>query len=107
MYAKNVQNIVFDALDKQGNFKWTYEDEIVDGAMICHEGEVHHPKVRELLELPPLKKADDSTEQDPGAQATGNGPEAEKKPEEPKAEEKSVDKPAEEKSESSEEEKKE
>jgi len=28
MYAKNVQNIVFDAMDKQGNFKWDYKDEI-------------------------------------------------------------------------------
>ncbi|MCB9934044.1 MAG: Re/Si-specific NAD(P)(+) transhydrogenase subunit alpha [Planctomycetes bacterium] len=56
MYAKNVQNILFDAMDKQGNFKWDYKDEIVDGAMICHAGEVHHPKVRELMGLPPLKK---------------------------------------------------
>jgi hypothetical protein len=29
--------------------------------MICHAGEVHHPKVRELLGLPPLQK-----EQEPG-----------------------------------------
>lgn len=102
MYAKNVQNIVFDALDKEGNFKWTYEDEIVDGAMICHEGEVHHPKVRELLGLPPLKNEEQADDK----------PAEEAKPEEPKSE----DKPAEEekkdssdeaKSESSEEEKKE
>lgn len=65
MYAKNVLNIMLDALDKEGNFAWTFEDEIVDCAMICHEGEVHHPKVRELLNLPSLK------EQEPGAQATG------------------------------------
>src|SRR5690606_29055168 len=30
MYAKNVQNIVFDAMDKQGNFKWDYKEGIVD-----------------------------------------------------------------------------
>jgi len=59
MYAKNVQNIVFDAMDKQGNFKWDYKDEIVDGAMVCHAGEVHHPKVRELMGLPPLKKEEE------------------------------------------------
>jgi H+-translocating NAD(P) transhydrogenase subunit alpha len=56
MYAKNVLNILLDAIDKQGNFKWDYKDDIVDGAMICHEGEVHHPKVRELLGMPPLPK---------------------------------------------------
>lgn len=97
MYAKNVQNILFDALDKQGNFNWTYDDEIVDGAMICHEGEVHHPKVRELLGLPPLKKEEPAEEKK-------EEPKPEDKPaEEPKAEEKPAD---EAKSDSSEEEKK-
>lgn len=62
MYAKNVMNIVQDSMikvskeSKEKVFKWTYEDDIVNGAMICHEGEVHHPKVRELLGLPPLAK---------------------------------------------------
>lgn len=74
MYAKNVQNILFDAMDKQGNFKWDYKDEIVDGAMVCHAGEVHHPKVRELMGLPPLVK-----EEEKPAEA----PKAEEKPAEP------------------------
>ncbi len=65
MYAKNVQNIVFDAMDKQGNFKWDYKDEIVDGAMVCHAGEVHHPKVRELMGLPPLKKEEEKPAEAP------------------------------------------
>lgn len=62
MYAKNVMNIVQDSMikpskeSKEKVFKWTYEDDIVNGAMICHEGEVHHPKVRELMGLPPLAK---------------------------------------------------
>ena len=89
MYAKNVQNIVFDALDKEGNFAWTYEDEIVDGAMICHEGEVHHPKVREMLGLPPLKKEEPGEESQPAASEAEAA-----KTEDPKAEEKSEDKPA-------------
>ena len=86
MYAKNVQNIVFDAMDKEGNFKWSYEDEIVDGAMVCHEGEVHHPKVRELMGLPPLKKEEPKQEQEPEAQAKGEEAKAdEEKPAEEKA----------------------
>lgn len=62
MYARNVLNIVLDAMIKESKdaagkkFKWTYDDDIVDGAMICHAGEVHHPKVRELMGLPPLAK---------------------------------------------------
>lgn len=59
MYARNVMNVVLDALDKEGNFGWSYDDEIVDGAMICREGEIHHPKVRELMDLPPLEKPED------------------------------------------------
>jgi NAD(P) transhydrogenase subunit alpha len=66
MYARNVLNILLDSLTKEGELKWDYSDDIVDGAMICHAGEVHHPKVRELLGLPPL-----TTKQEPGAQATG------------------------------------
>ncbi|MBZ0137122.1 MAG: Re/Si-specific NAD(P)(+) transhydrogenase subunit alpha [Planctomycetes bacterium] len=78
MFAKNVQNILFDALDKQGAFKWDYKDEIVDGAMICHAGEVHHPKVRELLGLPPLAKSEPSSGQKTGVAAEGEKPAAEK-----------------------------
>ena len=93
MYAKNVQNIVFDALDKAGNFKWDYKDEIVDGAMVCHAGEIHHPKVRELMGLPPLTAAEE--------------PKEEAKEETPKADSKADDsanaeaKPAEEKTDAS------
>ncbi|MDC1141631.1 Re/Si-specific NAD(P)(+) transhydrogenase subunit alpha [Planctomycetota bacterium] len=55
MYARNVYNVLEDALDKEGNFAWTYEDDIVDGAMICHEGEIHHGRIREAMGLPPLE----------------------------------------------------
>ena len=82
MYAKNVQNILFDSLDKEGNFKWDYADEIVDGAMVCHAGEVHHPKVRELMGLPALAKEEPKEE-----------PKAEEKPAEDAA--KADEKPAE------------
>lgn len=78
MYAKNVQNILLDGLDKQGNFAWSYKDDIVDGSMICHEGEVHHPKVRELLGLPPLPKPEPEkpAEAKPAPAAPAAGPEA-------------------------------
>jgi H+-translocating NAD(P) transhydrogenase subunit alpha len=71
MYAKNVLNILLDAIDKQGVFKWDYKDDIVDGAMICHEGEVHHGKVRELLGMPPLPKPE--PEKKPESPSTGSG----------------------------------
>jgi NAD(P) transhydrogenase subunit alpha len=73
MYAKNVMNIIQDAMfkenkeSKEKKFRWTYEDDIVNGAMICHEGEVHHPKVRELLGLPPLAKPEPAAQPAPVA----------------------------------------
>lgn len=72
MYARNVYNVLEDALDKEGNFAWTYEDDIVDAAMICHEGEVHHGKIREAMGLEPLKTdepAADEEAEKPAAKA--------------------------------------
>jgi len=75
MYAKNVMNIVQDSMikvskdSKEKVFKWTYEDDIVNGAMICHEGEVHHPKVRELMGLPPLAKPEPAKPAEPAPAA--------------------------------------
>lgn len=83
MFARNVLNILVDGLSKDGQFKWTYEDDIVDGAMICHEGEVHHPKVRELMGLPPLKKPEpapaEEKKPEPAAASPAAAP-AEQKP---------------------------
>lgn len=61
-YARNVQNVLSDAT-KKGVFGWDLADDIVGGgkakdgqaypgALITHNGEVLHPKVREALKLP-------------------------------------------------------
>ncbi|MCB9894869.1 MAG: Re/Si-specific NAD(P)(+) transhydrogenase subunit alpha [Planctomycetes bacterium] len=70
MYARNVLNILLDSLTKEGELVWTYEDDIVDGAMVCHAGEVHHPKVRELMGLPPLKKEEPEKQPEPAASSS-------------------------------------
>lgn len=79
MYAKNVLNIYLDALNKEKKFEWTYKDDIVDGAMICHQGEVHHPKVRELLGLPPLPKPEPAPAPEAKPQAAAAAPAEAKK----------------------------
>ncbi len=88
MYSRNVLNILLDSLTKEGEMKWDYKDDIVDGAMVCHQGEVHHPKVRELMGLPPLQKeepkAAEPAKQAPGAQATGSQAEPARAATEPK-----------------------
>ncbi|MHC4840688.1 MAG: Re/Si-specific NAD(P)(+) transhydrogenase subunit alpha [Planctomycetota bacterium] len=98
MYARNVYNVLEDALDKEGNFAWTYEDDIVDSAMICHEGEVHHAKIREAMGLEPLAPAEPEPnaeeEEKPAEEAateegTEESSEAEGESEEEKSEEQS------------------
>jgi NAD(P) transhydrogenase subunit alpha len=101
MYARNVWNILGDSLTKEGELKWTYEDDIVDGAMVCHAGEVHHPKVRELMGLPPLTKeepkAEAESKSEPAASAAGQAAEKEtEKTTEGNSAESPKDKPAEE-----------
>ncbi len=52
MYAKNILTFLKYLLTKEGNIKLDREDEIVRETMVTHEGEVVHPRVRELLGLP-------------------------------------------------------
>jgi NAD(P) transhydrogenase subunit alpha len=55
MYANNIRNLVLDFV-KEGAFAWDLDDEIVAGALICHDGQVLHPKVREAMGLPALQE---------------------------------------------------
>ncbi len=55
IYAKNIQNAIYDNMDKEKNFAWNFEDEIVDKAMSVYGGEIRQPVVRENLGLPPLE----------------------------------------------------
>jgi NAD(P) transhydrogenase subunit alpha len=48
MYAKNVAAFL-GALVKEGRIGLDSEDEVVRSTMVCREGEVVHPKVREAL----------------------------------------------------------
>ncbi len=48
MYAKNIQNLL-DLLIKGGKFAPDYEDDIVKGTVITHEGDVVHEMTKKLL----------------------------------------------------------
>lgn len=61
IYAKNLQNALQDNLDKEKNFAWNFDDEIVDKAMSVYDGEVRQPQVREALGLPPLAEPEKET----------------------------------------------
>jgi H+-translocating NAD(P) transhydrogenase subunit alpha len=47
LYAKNVENLLDLLVDDAGNLKLDFEDEIVAGACITHEGEIVNERARE------------------------------------------------------------
>jgi NAD(P) transhydrogenase subunit alpha len=55
MYAKNIATFLKYLVNKEGNLVLNREDEIVSETLVTHEGEVVHPRVRELLGLPDLQ----------------------------------------------------
>ena len=57
MYARNVSNLLTSLL-KDGQLQLDLSDEVVAGILLTRDGEVVHPRVRELLGLAPLATAD-------------------------------------------------
>ncbi len=55
MYAKNIATFLKYLVNKEGNLVLHRDDEIVKETLVTHEGEVVHPRVRELLGLPELQ----------------------------------------------------
>ena len=53
MYGKNIQNLL-ELILKDGNINLDFDDEIVAGTVVAHDGEVPHPHMRKLLDLPSL-----------------------------------------------------
>ncbi len=54
MYSKNVLNLVGDMIDKETGFHFDFEDEVVVGSVVCHQGEIRNARVREAHGLSPL-----------------------------------------------------
>lgn len=54
MYSKNVVNFIKLIVNKEGQLNIDRNDEIIQGTLLTHGGEVVHPTVRERLGLPPL-----------------------------------------------------
>ena len=54
MYGKNIQTLL-ELILEEGEINLDFEDEIVAGTVIAHSGEVPHPYMRKLLDLPPLE----------------------------------------------------
>ncbi len=57
MYATNLVNLLKE-LVTDGELAVDRDNEIVEGTLVCHGGEVVHARVRELMGLPPLPKVE-------------------------------------------------
>ena len=55
MLGKNMQTLLELILDEAGNLNLDFNDEIVAGTVVAHEGEIPHPHMRKLLDLPELQ----------------------------------------------------
>ncbi|MDA8646986.1 Re/Si-specific NAD(P)(+) transhydrogenase subunit alpha [Porticoccaceae bacterium] len=58
MYGKNVQTFLELIIDETGNLNIDFDDEIIAGTLVAHEGEVPHPHMRKLLGMDELVKSD-------------------------------------------------
>ena len=54
MYGNNIQTLL-ELILEEGQINLDFEDEIVAGTVIAHGGEVPHPFMRKLLDLPSLE----------------------------------------------------
>jgi H+-translocating NAD(P) transhydrogenase subunit alpha len=52
LYAKNVENLLGLLVDEEGNLALDFDDEIVAGACITHEGEIKNERAREAAGVP-------------------------------------------------------
>jgi NAD(P) transhydrogenase subunit alpha len=55
MYAKNIATFLKYLVNKEGNLVLNRDDEIISETLVTHDGEVVHPRVRELLGLPEVQ----------------------------------------------------
>lgn len=55
MLGKNMQTLLELIVDEAGNLILDFNDEIVAGTVVAHEGEIPHPHMRKLLNLPELE----------------------------------------------------
>ena len=55
MLGKNMQTLLELIIDEEGALNLDFNDEIVAGTVVAHQGEVPHPHMRKLLNLPDLE----------------------------------------------------
>jgi NAD(P) transhydrogenase subunit alpha len=69
-YATNLLKLTQHLLNKEGQLVFDTSDEITAGALVCRDGEIVQPQVRQILGLPPLPVVAPSPVADVPAAAT-------------------------------------
>ena len=90
LYSRNVVSLVSHLVDDDGELELDFEDEITDGVVLAHDGEVRHAGAREALGQDPLPPSpaerkrereaeggDEDGDDGNGAEQAGNGRERE------------------------------
>ncbi len=49
LYGKNILNFLQLIIDKEGKLNLNFEDDLVKGTCIAHEGEITNERVRSLI----------------------------------------------------------
>jgi NAD(P) transhydrogenase subunit alpha len=57
MLANNMVKLLALMVDKEGKFAIKREDEVIAGSLVGFEGQIVHPKVREILGMPAIAAA--------------------------------------------------
>jgi len=70
MYGKNMQTLLELILDDQGDLNLDFNDEIVAGTVVAHQGNIPHPHMRKLLGLTELPEEEPPVESDQETAAT-------------------------------------
>jgi NAD(P) transhydrogenase subunit alpha len=55
MYANNVAKFVLNMTSKEGKLNINTSDEIVAGTLVILGGELVHERLRQMLQMPPLR----------------------------------------------------
>jgi H+-translocating NAD(P) transhydrogenase subunit alpha len=55
LYAKNVENLLGLMVDEEGRLKLGFDDEVIAGACITHEGEIRNERAREVAGIEPAQ----------------------------------------------------
>ncbi len=78
MYANNVVKLLNEMLD-DGRLKLDMDNEVIAGVVVCKDGEVVHPRVREAMGMGPLAKPEAQAAPEAGGErdaADGTKPQA-------------------------------